>query len=433
MQGSGIKEALSLTYAPNSLDKMLTGHAYARAHTLLHLTLATIISKEFVIDDDMDANLQKKIEDVKNNTISYNDIENYDEKTEALLYQCNKKLNQYEGRGSTGKLWIQYFHMISIAKEFIRAKRMGDWQAHLNCVKEMIPYFHASGHFPYAQSAHLYLQDMLQKENLIDPSVFRRFIQGFLTVRRSAKFSCGTSTDMIIEQSLMKSMQTDGVFDGYSDYTKNIKVAEQCRRTTKISSSSDVLFDRFMTVPTNQQQFLANIHNKSRFISMLSEKLKAADIFVKQANNDADVLIIETALEKFNTNTTIVVGEYVDLLIILTARTPTDRIIYFLKPGKAEIETKMYSSQNLTSYPKCQAHISFLHAITGCDTTSACFKRGKTKVFKLFEKRHDLIDCAEVFANIGSSPDIILTNETRFLLAMHGAPKKLISKTRIDI
>ncbi|GBN63061.1 hypothetical protein AVEN_153471-1 [Araneus ventricosus] len=81
------------------------------------------------------------------------------------------------------------------------------------------------------------------------------------------------------------------VFDGYSDYTKNIKVAEQRRRTTKISSSSDVLFDRFMTVPLNKQQFLANTHNKPRFISMLSQKLKSADIFVKQANNDADILI----------------------------------------------------------------------------------------------------------------------------------------------
>ncbi|GBM42361.1 hypothetical protein AVEN_129793-1 [Araneus ventricosus] len=162
---------------------------------------------------------------------------------------------------------------------------------------------------------------MLQLENVIDPSVFRMLIQGFLTVRRSAR----TSTDMIIEQSQMKSMQTDGgisrgrsteesaiskrvysmhamntvcerledlVFDGYSDYTKNIKVVEQRRRTTKISSPSDVPFDRFMTLPTNRQQFLANTHNKSRFISVLSEKLKAADIFVKQANNDADVLII---------------------------------------------------------------------------------------------------------------------------------------------
>ncbi|GBM56517.1 hypothetical protein AVEN_140589-1 [Araneus ventricosus] len=147
MQRSGIKEVLSLIYAPNSLDKMLTGHAYARAveaHTLFHLTLAAIIPKELVIDDDMDSNLQNTIEDAKSNTILYNDIENCDEKTEALLYQCNKKLKQYEGRGSTGKLWIQYFHMVSIAKEFIRAERMGYWQAHLNCVKEMILYFRAS-------------------------------------------------------------------------------------------------------------------------------------------------------------------------------------------------------------------------------------------------------------------------------------------------
>lgn len=102
------------------------------------------------------------------------------------------------------------------------------------------------------------------------------------------------------------------VFDGYTDYRKNTKVSEQNRRTTKINSSCDVLFDRFMTVPTNQQQFLANTHNKSRFISMLSEKLINANISVKQASNDADVLIIETAIKQSNTITTIVVGEDVD-------------------------------------------------------------------------------------------------------------------------
>lgn len=43
--------------------------------------------------------------------------------------------------------------MMSIAKEFIRAERMEDWQAHLNAVTELLPYFHASGHFLYAKSA----------------------------------------------------------------------------------------------------------------------------------------------------------------------------------------------------------------------------------------------------------------------------------------
>lgn len=131
------------------------------------------------------------------------------------------------------------------------------------------------------------------------------------------------------------------VFDGYNDCTRNIKAAEQRRRTSATSSSSDILFDEFMTVPTSQQKFLANTHNKSRFISMLKEKFTAENILVKQANNDADVLIIETAIEQFNfTNTTIVVGEDVDLLVLLAARTPTEKTIFFLNQEKLNINRK---------------------------------------------------------------------------------------------
>ncbi|KAJ8928317.1 hypothetical protein NQ314_019129 [Rhamnusium bicolor] len=155
---------------------MLNGHAYARAvraHMLLQLTLAIIVSKDLVIDDEMVANLNITIENF------------------------NQKLKEYEERGPTAKLWIQYFHKLSIAKEFIRAERMGNFQAHLNSIIEMFPYFHASGHFPYDKSAHLYLQDMLQLENLLNPSVYQRFIERFFTVRRSDKLNSGSSTDTV--------------------------------------------------------------------------------------------------------------------------------------------------------------------------------------------------------------------------------------------
>uniref|UniRef100_A0A6P7GNU0 Uncharacterized protein LOC114344950 n=1 Tax=Diabrotica virgifera virgifera TaxID=50390 RepID=A0A6P7GNU0_DIAVI len=119
---------------------------------------------------------------------------------------------------------------------------------------------------------------------------------------------------------------------------------------------------------------------------MLTDKLTAANIEVKQAKNDADVLIIETAIEKFKaTNTTIVVGEGVDLLVLITARTPVDKVIYFLKPGRAQQRTEVYSSKRLSAYPKCQNYNLFLHSITGCDTTSAIYRKGKTSVLKLFE------------------------------------------------
>lgn len=214
------------------------------------------------------------------------------------------------------------------------------------------------------------------------------------------------------------------VFDGYDDCTRNIKAAEQRRRTLATSSSSDILFDELMIVPTSQQKFLTNTHNKSRFISMLKEKFTAENILVKQANNDADVLIIETAIEQFNlTNTTIVVGEDVDLLVLLTARTPTEKTIFFLKPGKAQHQSDRYSSKSLSTFVKCQNHVLFLHAITGFDTTSAFYRRGKTAVFKMFEKQ-DLVQCAEVFKNSNSTQQEVITNGIRFLLSMYGAPKK---------
>lgn len=675
MQGSGIKEVLSEIYAPKSLEKMLNGHAYARAvraHTLLQLALAITILKTIDINDIMGADLIINIDHILDSTLSYSDIENDNEVSGALLHKFNMKLKDFEERGPTAQLWIQYFNMVSLAKEFLRAERMGDWKAHLSCVKEMLPYFHSSGHFPYAKSAHLYLQDMMQLQDSMDPEVYEKFTEGFFTVRRSDKLSCGTSTDMVIEQSMMKAMKTDGgiargrstkqsviskwvysmhamntvcekledlanvrmdtteqhvdasdsrvkkdakdirmllewfsihdpfpevnkvisiasgvvgdntincykarelglisiakitgltfkdiklkradkvvpllamsstvkvheekvpvdpvllfqrmsvtaafqdeiekyfeyelapypltlfddigmrktqksaiydcfqtinvdinntnstyiidggfllhrvvwdseetfnvildkyvqyvrrhfgsrvtvVFDGYDDYTRNIKAAEQRRRNAASSTSSDIIFDESMTVPTSQQKFFANNHNKSRFISMLKAKFTAENISVEQANDDADVLIIETAIKKFSvTNTTVVVGEDVDLLVLLTARTPTEKIIYFFKPGKAQNQSEIYSSNSLSNFPKCQNHVLFLHAITGCDTTSAFYRRGKTTVFKMFEKK-DLLQCAEVFKNSNSTQQHVITNGVQFLLAMYGAPKK---------
>lgn len=212
MQGSGMKEVLSKIYAPKSLEKMLNGVAYARAvraHTLLQLTLGKIILDELNIGDVMNADLIVNVENLLDNTISYNDIESYNQLSGALLDQFKQKLKEFGERGPTAKLWVQYFNMVTIPKEFIRAERMGDWKAHLSCVKEMVPYFYASGHFPYAKSAHLYLQDMQELENSIDPTVYQNFTEGFFIVRRSDKLSCGTSTDMIIEQSMMKAMKTD--------------------------------------------------------------------------------------------------------------------------------------------------------------------------------------------------------------------------------
>lgn len=69
---------------------------------------------------------------------------------------------------------------------------------------------HAAGHFAYAKSAHIYLQDMQGLKETMDPSEFHKFTtKGYFTIHRSNKACSGVATDMAIEQTLNRSFGTD--------------------------------------------------------------------------------------------------------------------------------------------------------------------------------------------------------------------------------
>ncbi|GBN74687.1 hypothetical protein AVEN_220275-1 [Araneus ventricosus] len=64
---------------------------------------------------------------------------------------------------------------------------------------------------------------------------------------------------------------------------------------------------------------LANERNKVRFIDLLKKFLQKANVTVKQAVEDADILIVETAASvKSQYDNIFVVGEGNDLLVLLT-------------------------------------------------------------------------------------------------------------------
>ena len=88
-------------------------------------------------------------------------------------------------------------------------KQLRNWKLHLQAVHDMLPYFAAAGHNPYAKSAYLYLQSMydLQKEH---PEVHTSFQDGLHVVRRSDCYRAGLSTDLAIKQVLMHSVKMCG-------------------------------------------------------------------------------------------------------------------------------------------------------------------------------------------------------------------------------
>lgn len=85
---------------------------------------------------------------------------------------------------------------------------MGNWKLHLQCVEKMIPYFHASGHFPHAKSCHLthlYLNDMTNIQFKMTADEQLRFInESDFTIRRTNQFWSGNRSDMTIEKTCVQ-------------------------------------------------------------------------------------------------------------------------------------------------------------------------------------------------------------------------------------
>ena len=75
---------------------------------------------------------------------------------------------------------------------------------HLQCVEAMLPYFAASGHNLYTKSARIYIQTMkkLKAEESAVYSAF--FVNGFHVIRRSHRYWAGLSSDLVIEQVLIR-------------------------------------------------------------------------------------------------------------------------------------------------------------------------------------------------------------------------------------
>ena len=139
-----------------------------------------------------------------------------------------------------------------------------------------------------------------------------------------------------------------------------------------------------------QQKFLSNDKNKIRFIKLLTTKMGNHNIQVLQAEEDADRLIITTAVTAASTyDIVVVVGEDIDLLIILTAISNQREILYN-KCGRSKASDVMYSSIASSKSSLKPELFLFIHAFSGCDSTSCFFGLGKKQMMSIVEKNPDV-------------------------------------------
>ena len=112
--------------------------------------------------------------------------------------------------------------MVEMTRMLIKADRTGSWLMHLQAVSNCLPVFAAAGHFNYLQSAHYYLQQMSDLEET-HPDVHQKFLDGFHIVRRSNQCWAGLSSDLVIEQMLMRSLKSIGGLTHGSGMTEDMR------------------------------------------------------------------------------------------------------------------------------------------------------------------------------------------------------------------
>ena len=97
-------------------------------------------------------------------------------------------------------------------------------------------------------------------------------------------------------------------------------------------AGATVTFDEDMQVTMKKEQFLANKTNKQRFTNMLSTKLRGQNCQAHHAAGDADLLIVQKAVESAATTDTVLIGDDTDLLILLIYHTNLKSCDLFFQP-----------------------------------------------------------------------------------------------------
>lgn len=108
-------------------------------------------------------------------------------------------------------------------------------------------------------------------------------------------------------------------------------------------------------------------------------KFEAVGIPVHQAEDDADVLIVKTALKcQQQGKTAVVVGNDTDLLAILIARGQLGNL-FMLHPGTSKTPGKLSLNEIQEHIGYMKNAVLFSHAISGGDKTSAIFGKGEKR------------------------------------------------------
>ena len=227
------------------------------------------------------------------------------------------------------------------------------------------------------------------------------------------------------------------VFDGYNSGPTTKDATHGRRANVRIAPT--VQFTSDMVCTLKKEEFLSNTVNKQRFINMLASELEQYGCTVQHAAADADVLIVQTTLAQATQQDTVLIGDDMDLLVLLCskANNPTFKVFFKSEPRSGSrkparcwdiVQTQQFLGNNV-----CE-HLLFVHALSGCDTTSRLYGMGKPKALKKAASSEYLRQQAAVFKSASSQQsDIIRVGENALVCLYRGQAGETLDMLRFQL
>ena len=206
------------------------------------------------------------------------------------------------------------------------------------------------------------------------------------------------------------------------------------QRRLKSKIGATVKFTEKMHLTMTKSEFLLNKTNKQRFVEMLGEELEKNNCKSYYASADADLLIVQKAVESATTKETVVIGDDTDLLVLLCyhACLDTCSLLFKPEPKKNAKNIRVWDIQAVKQQLGADVcnHILFIHSILGCDTTSRLHGLGKGIALRKFREQHRFVELAGVFDSISQKEDIITAGEEALILLYNGKDEKSLDSLR---
>lgn len=93
------------------------------------------------------------------------------------------------------------------AKNLITADRTGDWNMHVQSVKDLLPIFRAFDCINYLRNGSWYLEQ-INKLGTEHPDLYEKFMQGHFVVKEKDNKFSPVAPDMKLEQTIQKAQKS---------------------------------------------------------------------------------------------------------------------------------------------------------------------------------------------------------------------------------